>query len=150
MPSKLSSLPEVRTLMTGLGFGESPRWHEGRLWFSNWGMQEVVAVDLVGKSEVVVRVPTTLPFSIDWLRDGRLLVVSGRESLLLRREPDGSLVTHADLRGLSDKGWNEIVVDGRGNAYVNGAGFDPKTGASLQESSLWLRPMARPDKLPMA
>ena len=128
MPSKLSSLPEVRTLMTGLGFGESPRWHEGRLWFSNWGMQEVVAVDLVGKSEVVVRVPTTLPFSIDWLRDGRLLVVSGRESLLLRREPDGSLVTHADLRGLSDKGWNEIVVDGRGNAYVNGAGFDPKTG----------------------
>jgi sugar lactone lactonase YvrE len=49
-------------------------------------------------------------------------------SLLLRREPDGSLLTHADLRGLADKGWNEIVVDGRGNAYVTGAGFDPKTG----------------------
>ena len=128
MSSKPSPLPEVRTLMTGLGFGESPRWHEGRLWFSNWGKQEVVAVDLAGKSEVVVRVPTTLPFSIDWLRDGRLLVVSGPESLLLRREPDGSLVAHADLRGVSDKGWNEIVVDGRGNAYVNGAGLDPKTG----------------------
>jgi len=120
MPSKQSSLPEVRTLLTGLGFGESPRWHEGRLWFSNWGMQEVVAVDPEGKSEVMVHVPTTIPFCVDWLRDGCLLVVSGRESVLLRRDPDGSLVTHADLRGLSEKGWNEIVVDGRGNVYING------------------------------
>src|SRR5213083_1619876 len=101
MPSKQSSKPELQTLMTGLAFGESPRWHEGRLWFSNWGMQEVVAVDLQGKSEVMVRVPTTIPFCIDWMPDGRLLVVSGRERLLLRREPDSSLLTHADLRPLS-------------------------------------------------
>jgi sugar lactone lactonase YvrE len=128
MPSKQSSLPEVQTLLTGLAFGESPRWHEDRLWFSNWGMQEVVAVDLDGKSEVMVRVPTTIPFCMDWLPDGRLLVVSGREGLLLRREPDGSLQPHADLGGLSDKGWNEIVVDGRGNAYINGSGFDLLAG----------------------
>jgi sugar lactone lactonase YvrE len=120
MPSNQSSTPEVRTLLTGLGFGESPRWHEGRLWFCNWGMKEVVAVDLEGNREVMARVPTTIPFSIDWLPDGRLLVVSGRESLLLRRELDGSLVTHADLHGLSDQPWNEIVVEGRGNAYLNG------------------------------
>jgi sugar lactone lactonase YvrE len=120
MPSKQFSLPEVRTLLTGLGFGESPRWHEGRLWFSNWGMQEVVAVDPEGKSQVMVHVPTTIPFCLDWMRDGCLLVVSGPESVLLRREPDGSLVTHADLRGLSEKAWNEIVVDGGGNAYING------------------------------
>ncbi len=119
-----SSMPAAQTLLTRLGFGESPRWHEGRLWFSNWGMQEVVAVDLVGKSEVMVRVPTTIPFCIDWLPDGRLLVVSGRERLLLCREPDGALVTHTDLRPLSEHGCNEIVVDGRGNAYVNGGGFD--------------------------
>jgi sugar lactone lactonase YvrE len=110
---------EPRTLLTGLAFGESPRWHEDRLWFSNWGTQEVVAVDLTGNSEVIVRVPTTIPFSIDWLPDGRLLVVSGPEALLLRREPDGSLVPHADLSDL-DRGFNEIVVDGRGNAYING------------------------------
>jgi len=110
----------VQALLTGLAMGESPRWHEDRLWLSDWGAQEIVAVDLDGKSEVIVRVPFGLPFCIDWLPDGRLLIVSGREGLLLRRERDGSLVIHADLRGLSDKGWNEIVVDGRGNAYING------------------------------
>jgi sugar lactone lactonase YvrE len=114
----------MRTLLTDLVIGESPRWHDGRLWFSNWGAQEIVAVDADGKSEVMVRVPTTIPFSIDWLPDGRLLVVSGQEGLLLRQEPDGSLVTHADLTGLSPT-WNEIVVDGRGNIYVNSPGSMP-------------------------
>jgi sugar lactone lactonase YvrE len=120
-----SSSTAVQTLLTGLGFGESPRWHEDRLWFANWGKQQVVAVDLSGISEIMVHVPTTIPFSIDWLPDGRLLVVSGPEGLVLRREPDGSLVTHADLHALAIHGCNEIVVDGRGNAYVNGGGFDP-------------------------
>ena len=113
----------LHTLMTGLVVGESPRWHEGRLWFSNWGAQEIVAVDPHGNSKVVTRVPTTVPLSIDWLPDGRLLVVSGPEGLLLRLEADGSLVTHVDLRGLSDRPWNEIVVDGRGNIYVNSICF---------------------------
>jgi sugar lactone lactonase YvrE len=58
MASRNSSRSEPQTLMTGLAFGESPRWHEGRLWFSNWGMQEIVAVDLDGRSEVIVRVPS--------------------------------------------------------------------------------------------
>jgi sugar lactone lactonase YvrE len=127
MPSQESSGSEPQTLMTGLAFGESPRWHSDRLWFADWGAQEVVAVDLDGNSEVVVRVRfPSFPMCIDWLPDGRLLVVAGRDGLLLRREPDGSLVTHADLSGLAEKGhpWNEIVVDGRGNAYINNAGFD--------------------------
>ncbi|TMQ68761.1 MAG: SMP-30/gluconolactonase/LRE family protein, partial [Candidatus Eisenbacteria bacterium] len=98
------------------------------------GARTVIAVDLDGKSEIVVRVPTVRgsgldpvtsgPYSIDWLPDGRLLVVSGRDRLLLRREPDGSLVTHANLAGLCDHPWNEIVVDGRGNAYLDSIGFD--------------------------
>jgi len=120
-------LPKPQTLMTGISFGESPRWHEGRLWFSDWGTQEVVAVDPEGNSEVVVSVPSS-PFCIDWLPDGRLLVVSGPEARLLRREPDGSLVDHADLGGLSGHPWNDIVVDGRGNAYVGNIGFDFPAG----------------------
>jgi sugar lactone lactonase YvrE len=128
MSTKESPGSDAQVLMTGLTIGESPRWHEGRLWFSNWGAQEVIAVDLEGNSEVVARVPTTIPFSIDWVPGGRMLIVSGPESLLLRSERDGSLVTHADLTRLSDRGWNEIVVDGRGNAYVNGVGFDLMAG----------------------
>jgi sugar lactone lactonase YvrE len=123
MPSKGSSMPELMTLVTGLVFPESPRWHDDRLWFSDWGAHEVIAVDLEGKSEVIVIVPS-FPMCIDRLLDGRLLIVSANEGLLLRMESDGSLVTHADLTGLSDHAWNDIVVDGRGNAYVNNIGFD--------------------------
>ena len=116
------------TLMTGLTIGESPRWHDGRLWLCNWGTQQVVAVDLDGNSEVVARIPTSIPFSIDWLADGDLVVVSGPERLLLRVAPGAAPVVHADLRELSDRGFNEIVVDGRGHTYVNGGGFDLMAG----------------------
>ncbi len=118
-PAK-SSPPEVRMLLTEIAMGESPRWHENRLWFSDWGAQEIVTVDLDGNREVVVRTPFALPFCIDWTADGQLLIVSGREGLLLRRDPNGSLVKYADLRSIADGVWNEIVVDGRGKAYING------------------------------
>jgi sugar lactone lactonase YvrE len=118
----------TEVLLTGLRIGESARWHDGRLWLSNWGTQQILAVDLDGKAEVMARVPTTLPFSIDWLADGRLLVVAGPEGRLLRQEPDGSLVDHADLREL-DANLNEIVVDGQGRIYVNGGtDFHPDAG----------------------
>ena len=118
----------TEVLLTGLKIGESARWHEGRLWLSNWGAKEVLAVDLDGKVEVMATVPSTIPFSIDWLPDGRLLVVAGPEGRLLRQEADGSLVDHADLTVL-DVNLNEIVVDGRGNIYVNGGtDFHPGEG----------------------
>ena len=84
-------MAEVRQLLGGLSFGESLRWHQDRLWFCNWGTQEVIALGLDGAAEVVARIPTTLPYSIDWLPDGRLLAVSARDCALLRQEPDGSL-----------------------------------------------------------
>jgi sugar lactone lactonase YvrE len=114
---------KLHTLMTGIAFGESPRWHDGRLWFADWAAEELIAVDLEGNSEVVLRV-ASFPFCIDWLPDGRLLIVSARDRLLLRREHDGTLATHADLSVLSEHPWNDIVVDGRGNAYVGNIGFD--------------------------
>src|SRR3954466_10838708 len=113
--------------MTGLGFGESPRWHEGRLWFSNWGMQEVV--DVEGQSEIILRMPS-FPFSLDWRPGARLLITSGTDGLLRRMEQGGSLVSHADLTSLA-RGWNEIVVDGRGNTYIKGAGFAESYGRRL-------------------
>ncbi|QND65556.1 SMP-30/gluconolactonase/LRE family protein [Mesorhizobium loti] len=128
MPSQKSADRKAQIVVGGLAFGESPRWHDGRLWLCNWGTGEIIAVDAGGNKEIVLTVPAVLPYSIDWLPDGRLLVVSGREGLLLRQEADGSLVTHADLRNLSKSPWNEIVVDGRGNIYVNGGGPAPAPG----------------------
>jgi sugar lactone lactonase YvrE len=125
-------MPELHTLLTGLAFGESPRWHQGRLWVADWGAQEILAVDLEGKPEVIVKVSfPSFPMCFDWLPDGHLLLVSSREGRLLRLESGGKLVTHADLSGLARKGhpWNEIVVDGRGNAYINNQGFDFPGGA---------------------
>jgi sugar lactone lactonase YvrE len=125
MPLEDSSVPDVRILMTGLRFGESPRWRDGRFWVSDWVAHEVIAVELEGKSEVVVREPS-IPLCFDFLPDGRLVIMSGRR--ILRLELDGSLATYADLTGLSELGWNEIVVDGRANTYVNAAGFDLMAG----------------------
>ena len=116
-------MSEPTVLLTGLGIPESPRWHEGRLWFSNWIARQVMAVSLDGKAEVMAtRDPDSHPmgYSIDWLPDGRLLVTGDK---LRRQEPDGSMVVHADQSA------NEIVVDGHGNIYLNGADFDFVAGA---------------------
>jgi sugar lactone lactonase YvrE len=107
---------EIHLLADGFAFVESPRWHDGRLWFAHWGPGELVAVRLDGSHEVVGRGAAGLGWSFDWLPTGQLLLTGDS---LRRQHPDGSLVEHTDLRGFSDD-WNEIVVDGRGNIYVNG------------------------------
>jgi sugar lactone lactonase YvrE len=112
----------MSVILQGIVFGESPRWHDGRLWFSDWGAGEVISVRQTGNGAdptVEARV-RSFPMCIDFLPDGRLLVVSAADRVLLRREPDGTLVTHAELGAAG----NDIVVDGRGNAYVNCVNFD--------------------------
>ena len=114
-------MSEPRVILSGLAYVESPRWHDGRLWFAHWGTDEILAVDLDGRSEVVGHGPGGLGWSIDWLPGGCLLVTGPG---LIRVEPDGSEVLHADLSELAED-WNELLVDGRGNAYVNGRLFGP-------------------------
>src|SRR4029079_15700286 len=117
----VSTISETRILFDGFGMGESPRWHDGRLWFSSWGTDEVIAVDLDGTAEVIGAGGGGPGFAVDWLPDGRMLV-TGAE--LIRVEPDGSRVRHADLRHISPYGWSELTVDGRGNVCVNSLNFD--------------------------
>ena len=112
---------EPRVLLDGLAMPESPRWHDGRLWFSNWGANEIIAVGLDGNSEVIGPGPGGLGWAVNWLPDGRMLI-TGNE--LIRVEPDGSRVRHADLSDISPYGWSEMTVDGRGNVYLNTINFD--------------------------
>jgi sugar lactone lactonase YvrE len=112
---------EPHVLLDGLAIPESPRWHDGRLWFSNWGTTQIVAVALDGSSEVVGEGPDGLGWATNLLPDGRLLI-TGPE--LIRVEADGSRVRHADLSQISPHVWSEMTVDGRGNIYVNTINFD--------------------------
>src|SRR4029077_15627938 len=85
---------DTTRLLDGLAFVESPRWHDDRLWFSHWGAGEIIAVDLDGTSEVVGRAPAGFGGATEWRPAGRMLL-PGPE--LLREEPDGPGVRHADL-----------------------------------------------------
>jgi sugar lactone lactonase YvrE len=125
-----------RVLLSGLAYVESARWHKNRLWFAHWGAGEIIAVDVHGKSEIITRdAPAGLGWSIDWLPDDRLLV-TGKE--LRRMEPDGTMVRHADLSSISEFGWNEIVVDGRGNIYINSINFGFLAGESPKDGIIAL------------
>jgi sugar lactone lactonase YvrE len=119
MTANLAARPRV--LLDGFGMGESPRWHDGRLWFSNWGTDEITTVDLDGHAEVVGPGGGGAGWAVSWLPDGRLLV-TGQQ--LTRVEPDGARVRHSDLDGITPHGISEITVDGRGNIYVNSINFD--------------------------
>jgi sugar lactone lactonase YvrE len=117
----------MEILHSGAGLVESPRWHQGRLWFSDWTAGEIRAIDDTGRSELIVR-HESLPLCFDFLPDGRLVLVSNAERALLTLEGDGTLASHADLSAVSPFGCNDIVVDGRGNAYVNSGNFDFAAG----------------------
>lgn len=107
----------------GLRFGEGPRWHDGRLWFSDMHAGWVCALAPDGTLERVVEVEHE-PSGLGWLPDGRLLVVSMQDRRLLRREADGSLVTHGDLSAFATFHCNDMVAAADGTAWVGNFGFD--------------------------
>lgn len=127
-------------VLEGLSFPEGPRWHDGRLFFSDQHDHRVVAMSPDGAAETVVEVPQQ-PSGIGWLPDGRMLVVSMLDRRVLRLE-DGQLVEHADLSAFAPAACNDMVVDGQGRAYVGHFGFDMYGGAGPKDASVLL---ARPD-----
>jgi sugar lactone lactonase YvrE len=112
---------KATVLATGLSMGESPRWHEGRLWVCDWVAGQVLAFDEAGGREVRYRM-TGLPFSVDWLPDGRAVLTTPDGVVV---DNDGELTPY----GATGTGWNEIVVDNHGNTFVNEVGFDLMAGA---------------------
>jgi len=116
----------LETLLDGLTFPEAPRWHDGRLWFSDFYTHRVVAVDPGGRAETMLEVPQR-PSGLGWTPDGTLLVVSMLDRRLLRVE-NGKARVHADLAAVATGPCNDMAVDGQGRAYVGNFGYDRHKG----------------------
>ena len=118
---------DVTVYADGFTFLECPRWHDGRLYISDFYTHRVLTIDSDGRAELVVEVPNQ-PSGLGWLPDGRLLIVSMKDHRILRLEPDGQLVEHANLSGLVPGHLNDMVVDAAGHAYIGNFGFDLMAG----------------------
>jgi sugar lactone lactonase YvrE len=132
------SLRDRRILVEGLGFPEGPRWHEERLWLSDIAKRQVIAVSLDGQVEVICEVAGS-PSGLGWLPDGRMLVVSMHDRVVLRLE-NAALVLHANLNHLVRADLNDMVVDGAGRAYVSNFGYDPASEEISATGILLVRP----------
>src|SRR3954453_17872173 len=132
---RLAAVAALPVLVDGIGFGEGPRWHDGRLWFSDFHRHAVSSVGDDGERrfELAIGEP---PSGLGWLPDGRLLVVAMESRRVLRVERDGTAVTHADLASVATGNCNDMVVAADGTAYVGNFGFDfasdePRRAAAL-------------------
>jgi sugar lactone lactonase YvrE len=136
---------ETTVLAEGLLFPEGPRWHEDKLWFSDMQLRWVLTVDLLGRLEKVVEVPHA-PSGLGWLPDGRLLVVSMLDRRLLRLDSQG-LCEAADLSRLASYHCNDMVVDGKGRAYIGNFGFDLAYGEAVLPAEIVLVPPDGPPRV---
>jgi len=128
-------MPTFKTLIGGLSFTECPRWHDGRLYFSDFYTQRVLAVTLDGTTETIARVPGQ-PSGIGFLPDGRMLIVSMRDRKIMLRATFGALVEYADLSKLAPGHLNDMLVDHEGYAWVGNFGFDLMGGAKFSATNL--------------
>ncbi len=129
-------MTELAVVLDKLSYLEGPRWHEGRVWVSDFYTHQVLSAQADGTDlRVEAEVPNQ-PSGLGWLPDGRLLIVSMRDEALLRREPSGELVVHADLSSFCTGHLNDMVVDAAGRAYVGNFGFDLMGGGDLRTASV--------------
>lgn len=131
----MSAVPETRVLLRGLRFGEGPRWHDGRLWFSDFYRHGIFTVAPDGSEEQVCEVPTQ-PSGLGWLPSGDLVFVSMLDRTLRRLTADGGQPVHADLSSVATGPCNDMVVAADGTAYVGNFGFDEAAGETFAQATL--------------
>jgi sugar lactone lactonase YvrE len=127
---------EITTVLTELSYLECPRWHESRIWVADFYTGQVLSAREDGSDRRVEAEVPEQPSGLAWLPDGRLLVVSMRDARILRREADGTLVTHAELHGHITEHPNDMVADGEGRCYLGNFGFDLMGGADIETAGL--------------
>lgn len=130
-------MAEIQELIGGIDFGEGPRWHDGRLWYSDFYQHRVFAVTSDGDRQTMLELDDH-PSGLGWLPDGDLLVVSMRKKKVLRVGADGAIAEHADLSDIATGRCNDMVVSSNGNAYVGNFGFEAFDRAQRQNATLAL------------
>ena len=131
----------TKTILDGLWFGEGPRWHDGRLWFSDMHGHRVISTDLHGDVRTEAEIIDDEPSGLGWLPDGRLLVVAMETQQLRRVEKDGTVVVHADLSSVARGSLNGMIVASDGTAYVGDMGSRIHEGGERQPGqTLTVRP----------
>ncbi|MFZ5653307.1 MAG: SMP-30/gluconolactonase/LRE family protein [Pseudomonadota bacterium] len=128
--------PRLQVFADDFVFLEGPRWRFDRLWVSDVNGKKVYTLTEDGARALCVEVPTR-PSGIGFLPDGTPLVVSMKDRTLQRVE-HGRLVRHASVAHLVEGEINDMVVDGRGNAYVGSMGYDLFGGADFKPGNLVL------------
>jgi len=128
-------MAKFETLVSGLSLTECPRWHDGRLYFSDFYTQRVLAVGLDGTLETIAEVPGR-PSGLGFLPDGHMLIASMRDRKIMRLERNSSLVEYADLWSLAPWHLNDMLVDYQGRAWVGNFGFDLMGGAKVTTTNL--------------
>ena len=126
---------KFKTLISGLSFTECPRWHDGRLYFSDFYTRRVFAIALDGAQEIIAKVPGQ-PSGLGFFADGRMLIVSMRDRKIMLREHTGFLVEYADLSDLAPGYLNDMLLDSEGRAWVGNFGFDLMGGAKVATTNL--------------
>lgn len=117
-------MPTFEPFIGGVDFGEAPRWHDGRLWYSDFYQHRVYTVDEHAERKTVVQFENGgQPSGLGWMPDGSLLIVSMIDRKVMRWA-DGSLTEHADLGHIATFHCNDMIVDAAGNAYVGNFGWD--------------------------
>jgi sugar lactone lactonase YvrE len=140
-----AATPDWTLVIDGIDFGEGPRWHDGRLWFSDFFQQTISSVEIHADGSGTRHVELEhheRPSGLGWLPDGRLVFVSMIERKVLRREPDGSVVVHAELADAATGNCNDMVVGVDGTIYVGNFGFDFEAGDEPRPTRL---SVVRPD-----
>ncbi|MGB3771510.1 MAG: SMP-30/gluconolactonase/LRE family protein [Rhodococcus sp. (in: high G+C Gram-positive bacteria)] len=127
---------ETTVVLEGYTYFECPRWHDGRIWVSDFYSYQVLSANEDGSDVRVEAEVPNQPSGLGWLPDGRLLVVSMRDKKILRREEGGELVLHADVSQYCTGNLNDMQVDDSGRAYAGNFGFDLMNGAPLATASL--------------
>ncbi len=127
---------EIRTVLSGMSYTECPRWHDGRLWFADFYTFAIYSVAGDGSDlRTEVEVPAQ-PSGFGWLPDDRLVYVSMKDRKVMRQEPDGSLVVHADVTDSVGGHPNDMVVDAQGRCWLGDFGFDLMGGADVETTGL--------------